>query len=121
MSAHRSLADQLLDSSLLIDPGTGATIVPDRDMGLLSVTTGASGQTRILGTPPRAGMELSISLAVDGGGDCVVTQTGSAAVNQAGNTTVTLNDAGDRVTFMSILVGTTLRWRIKSSDGVSLS
>lgn len=121
MSAHRSLSDQLIADPLLIDPGTGQRVVLDRDFAFLSISTGASAQTRIIGTPQRVGQELEIAMAVDGGGDCAITQQGSLAINQAGNTTVTLNDAGDRVTLVSIRLGTSLVWRIKSSDGVALS
>lgn len=121
MTAHRSLTDELIADRLLIDPGTGGRVQVDRDSAYLNIRTGASAQSRIIATPSRPGIEITVAMAVDGGGDCAITQQGSLALNQAGNTTCTLNDAGDRVTLFSILLGTALVWRIKSSDGVSLS
>jgi len=119
MGAHRSLADQLLDTPLLIDPGTGETVSPDRDPSFLDLKTTGT-ETRVLGTPTRIGQELTIAMSVDGGA-CTITQVGSAALNEAGNTTLTFDDPGERATLVSILVATTLVWRVKSVDGASAS
>jgi hypothetical protein len=119
MSAHRAHSDTLVDTPQIIDPGTGGKIVPDRDPSFLDLQT-AAAETRVLGTPTRVGQELTIAMSVDVGA-CTITQAGSATLNEAGNTTLTFDDPGERATLVSILVGTTLVWRIKSTDGASLS
>jgi hypothetical protein len=53
------------------------------------------------------------------GGDCVV--TAASAVNQAGNNTLTLADAGDEITLKSIRSGSSFVYRVASNDGVALS
>lgn len=121
MSAHNQLQEHLIADPVLVDPGTGRTVQIDRHDAYLNLRSGASNETRILGAPTRAGQTLTIGLAVDGGGDVAVTQTGSAAFNASGNTTITLNDTGDNVTLVSIAIATALRWRLKSNDGATLS
>lgn len=119
MTAHRSLQDNLIADAELIDPGNGGSVLLDRTPCHLSVTTTAA-ETRVLALPSAIGHEITVSLDVDGG-DLVVTQAGSLAINQAGDTTVTLADAGDSVTFVAIALAGALVWRVKSADGVVLS
>lgn len=103
---------------VITDPGTGAAI-PVRQSGVCCITTGASGQTNTLAAPTFKGQMISLVLDTDGGGDRVVTV--SAAFNQTGNNTITLNDAGDTITLFGATIAGALRWRLISNDGCSLS
>jgi hypothetical protein len=80
------------------------------------VTTGA--QTRTLAAPTAVGQLLEISLKTDGG-DCVITC--ATTINQTGNTTITLNDAGDAVLLMAKANGANIRWSVVSNDGAALA
>ena len=53
------------------------------------------------------------------GGDAVVTC--ATTVNQTGNNTITLNDAGDAVRLVAKQNGANLRWSVVSNDGATLS
>ena len=53
------------------------------------------------------------------GGDCVITC--ATTVNQAGNTTITLNDAGDAVLLVGKVNGANKRWSVVSNDGAALA
>lgn len=119
MSAHNLLQEQLLSDHTLIDAGNGKTISVDRSPAFLDVTT-AGVETRVLNAAPRAGLLLTVALNVDGG-NLTVTQAGSGAFNQAGNTTLTLADAGDVVQLVSVQIGSSILWRIVGNDGVALS
>lgn len=98
------------------DPGNAGAITATRS-AQVAITT-AAAETRTLASPAVVGLELALSLDVDGG-DCVVTV--ATAVNQAGNNTLTLNDAGDVIVLKSVQVGGAARWRVASNDGVGLS
>lgn len=119
MSAHNVLQELLQADALLIDPGTGRTVQTDRAEAFLSLRS-AGAETRVLAAPSRRGQNLTIAMDTDGG-DVAVTQSGSVAFNQAGNTTITFNDAGDIVELVAITIAGVLRWRIKSNDGATLS
>jgi hypothetical protein len=115
---------------LLDDPGDGGTI-PGTQVALIGLTSGASGETRVLAAPTHIGMELDLFMVTDGGGDIAV--TASPAVNQAGNNTLTFAEAGDHIRFvgvggvagMSGIVGFAVAgvpaWRVVSNNGVALS
>lgn len=117
MTAHRDRQDLLISETELIDPGDTNTVNVDRDLAHLSVVT-AAAESRVLGVPPKAGLRLSINLKTDGG-DLTITQT-SGAFNAAGNTTITLDDAGDGVDLISADIDGTMYWRIPG-DGAALS
>lgn len=102
---------------VITDPGTGAAI-PVRQSGVCCITTGASGQTNTLAAPTFKGQIITLVLDTDGGGDRVVTV--SAAFNQAGNTTITLNDAGDTISLIGATIAGALRWRLINNDGCTL-
>jgi hypothetical protein len=53
------------------------------------------------------------------GGDCVITC--ATTVNQTGNNTITLNDAGDAVLLVGKVNGANKRWSVVSNDGAALS
>lgn len=114
MSAHRVLHDMLMAPHVITDPGNGGTITVDRDLSVVHVVT-AAAETRTLAQPNKSGLTCTIVLYTDGG-DCTLTVTGG--FNQLAETTATLNDAGDAITFRSICVGGTYYWRVVESIGV---
>ncbi|MCX5683142.1 MAG: DUF2190 family protein, partial [Planctomycetota bacterium] len=100
----------------LTDPGNAGAI-PVTDSGHCDlVTTGA--QTRTLAAPTYLGQMLLVSLKTDGG-NCVITC--ATTVNQTGNNTITLDDAGDAILLVAKANGTNKRWSVVSNDGCSLS
>jgi hypothetical protein len=119
MSAHNLLQEQLLADRLLVDPGNGRTVLPDRSPAILSVSE-AGATSRVLGTPERLGQMLIVAGNVIGG-NLTITQTGSVAINSSGNTTATIAAAGRSITFVAIAVANVLRWRVFSNDGATLS
>ncbi len=100
------------------DPGDAGAISVALS-GVCGLVTGATGQTRTLAAPTVAGQQLALALKTDGGGDCVV--TAAAAVNQAGNNTLTFSDAGEVILLAAVPVGAALVWRVQANDGVALS
>lgn len=100
----------------ITDPGASGAIPVTRS-GNVPLTTVAA-ETRTLAIPAVAGITLSLSLAVDGG-DCTITV--ASAINQAGNNTITLGDAGDTVVLTAVKVGVVLAWRLVVNDGCALS
>lgn len=102
----------------IADPGDGEAI-PVTKSGSVAITTGATGETRTLAIPGLAGISVAISLNVDGGGDAVITV--AAAINQTGNNTITLGDAGDTIVLTAVQVAGALAWRVLVNDGCALS
>lgn len=102
----------------IADPGDAGAIPVTRS-GQCAITTGAAGETRTLAIPAFVGERLTISHDVDGGGDAVITV--AAAINQTGNNTITLNDAGDTVDLVGVQVGGALVWRLVVNDGATLT
>jgi predicted RecA/RadA family phage recombinase len=103
-------------TNVIADPGNGGAI-PVTDSGHVDiVTTGA--QTRTLAAPTYVGQLLEISMKTDGG-DCVITC--ATTINQTGNTTITLNDAGDAVLLVGKANGANIRWSVVSNDGAALA
>jgi hypothetical protein len=80
------------------------------------VTAGA--ETRTLAAPSYAGQMLSLAMKTDGG-DCVITC--ATGLNQTGNNTITMNDAGDSILLVGIESGANKRWRVVYNDGCTLS
>ncbi len=100
----------------IVDPGNAGAI-PITDSGEVEVVTGGA-ETRTLAAPTYAGQLLLISMKTDGG-DCVITCV--TTVNQTGNNTITLNDAGDAVLLVAKVNGANKRWSVVSNDGATLS
>jgi predicted RecA/RadA family phage recombinase len=100
----------------LTDPGAAGAI-PVTDSGHCDiVTTGA--ETRTLAAPTYLGQLLLVSLKTDGG-NCVITC--ATTVNQTGNNTITLDDAGDAILLVAKANGANKRWSVVSNDGCTLS
>ena len=53
------------------------------------------------------------------GGNCVITC--ATTVNQTGNNTITLDDAGDAILLVAKANGSNKRWSVVSNDGCTLS
>jgi len=103
------------------DPGDGGTITHNgMNFFTCNLTSGASGETRTLPVPLRAGQRGTIGFKTDGGGDITLTVT--SGYDAAGSlTTITLNTAGQIETFESIEVGdNTYRWRVTSIGEASV-
>ena len=100
----------------IADPGNAGAI-PVTDSGEVELVT-AGAETRTLAAPTYTGQLLLISMKTDGG-DCVITC--ATTVNQTGNNTVTLNDAGDAVLLVGKTNGANKRWSVVANDGASLS
>ena len=82
------------------------------------VTVTALGETRTLAAPASIGGLLLLSMKTDGG-NCVITC--ATGVNQTGNDTITMDDAGDSILLVGIAVGTDKRWRVVCNDGCALA
>lgn len=100
----------------IADPEDGNAI-PVTKSASVPITTGGA-ETRTIAIPGLAGITLSISLDVDGG-DCTITV--AAAINQAGNNTIVMNDAGDTIVLTAVQVAGALVWRVLVNDGCTLS
>ena len=103
-------------TNAITDPGNAGAIAVTAN-GVCNITT-AGAETRTLAIPTYVGQELMIGLDTDGG-DCVITV--ASAINQTGNNTITLNDAGDNIFLKARTVGGTRRWSVVSNDGCTLS
>jgi predicted RecA/RadA family phage recombinase len=103
-------------TNAIADPGASGAIPVTRTGHVAIVTAGA--ETRTLARPSFMGQQLQLNMKTDGG-DCVITVTGN--VNQTGNNTITLNDAGDSVLLTAKRNGSNLAWSVVVNDGASLT
>jgi len=120
MSASSQQKDASLADWVIADPGDAAAIPADTT-GTMNLVTGSSGETRTLARPTREGIELTLCMETDGGGDCVITIAGGVDENAAdAASTVTWANPGEYAALRSIRVGTaTFGWRVMDYDGVS--
>ena len=107
--------DKVLTANTVADPGNAGAIAVTKS-GVSNLTSGGA-ETRTLAVPTFLGQRLVLCMNVDGG-DIVTTV--ASAFNQAGNTTITMNDAGDHVELVGCLIASALRWRIVNNDGCTL-
>tara|TARA_R110000824_G_scaffold106600_2_gene251907 strand:+ start:430 stop:813 length:384 start_codon:yes stop_codon:yes gene_type:complete len=109
--------DLAVEPVKLGDPGNGGRIGPAGESYVYLVTGGA--ETRKLTDPIYAGQILDLFFETDGG-NCVI--TADSAINQAGNTIMTLADAGDHIRLIGGRDGAgDKEWRVVANDGVALS
>lgn len=102
---------------LIADPGNAGAIPVTRS-GVCSLTTGAA-DTRTLAIPTFIGQRLGLVVDVDGG---TVVITSAQAINQAGNTIITMADLNDFIELVGVkCAGGVLRWRVAANDGAALS
>ena len=113
MTAHRSLHDLYRAPFLMNDPGASGTITVDR-WGAMVPIVSATAEARTLAVPTKAGLLCTVLLDDDGGD---VTLTVTSGYNQTGDTSITLDTAGDFVTFISVKIGANYRWRIVAQEG----
>ena len=116
-----SVHTQLFQGQLgLDDPGDAGVIRATRDLDFCELTSSASGETRTLEAPTRAGIRLVLRLLTDGGGDIIV--YAAAGFNRDSETYATFADAGDLLSLISVTTATGYRWEIIDGNiGVSLA
>lgn len=117
MGIHNILSKLANADHVIPDPGDAGTIAMIHDKAVCNITTGASGETRVVPRADREGLLFTASLDVDGGGDCTLTVTGG--YNADADTTVVLGDAGDFVTFLSTKIGSYIYWRVLAQEGTN--
>ena len=122
MSAHRALRDffrafEANGPGVLNDPGDAGSIEPTM-WGQQCLITTATAETRTLARPAKAGILCSISLDTDGG-DLTLTVTGG--YNTDADTSITFDDAGDLVVFLSVKTGTTYQWTAIAQEGTDVT
>ena len=118
--SHNTLEALYSDESLTPDPGDGGDIGQSKGIEVVDITT-AAAETRTLKDPSRAGNLLTLRMFEDGG-DCVI--TAETAINQAGNTTITLDAVGEAAFLQSVTVAgsspPTYRYQVVAVDGATL-
>ena len=120
VNAETVLAEMLpatASIAAIADPGD-ASAIPVIRSGNCAITTAGAGETRTVADPGSVGITLSLTHDVDGGGDAVITV--AAAINQNGDNTITMADAGDVVVLTSVQVGGAPVWRLLVNDGTTL-
>ena len=123
MTAHRVLQDLAKSTELeIVDPGNGGTIAIDRSMGICSVVSTGS-DTRKLASPARPGIIVTVCHKTDGGSVAISGAGGEnlSSVDGTSTTTMTMADAGDSVTFISIRNGSNIQWSVLANSGGTLS
>jgi hypothetical protein len=104
-------------TAAIADPGDAGAIPVTRS-GVCAITT-AAAETRTMAIPAFIGEEITLCCDVHAVGNAVVTV--ASAINQTGNTIITLNTAGDTVVLKGVQVGGVLAWRVVVNDGAALS
>lgn len=103
-------------TAAIADPGNAGAI-PVTGSGYVPIVT-AGAETRTIAAPTFVGQELLVYMKTDGGDAVITVATG---INQTGNNTITMNDAGDSIRLVAIESGSNKRWRVAFNDGCSLS
>ena len=93
--------------NVITDPGNAGAI-PVTESGTCLISS-AGAETRTLAIPTFVGQELMLAMNTDGG-DVVITS--AQGINASGNTSITMNDAGDILHLIAVRVTTALRWRV---------
>lgn len=118
-TAEAALAELAVKCPVLIaDPGDAGVIPVARSGHCALTSTTIGGETRTIAVPAIDGITLSVTLAVDGG-DVAITV--ASAINQTGNTVITMGDAGDTIVLTAVRVGAARAWRVVVNDGTALS
>lgn len=102
MSAHRLNRDLAFSPEhVRRDPGASGVLKADMSLVTYAIDTDAA-ESRVLETPKRAGIRLTISL-IDDGGDLTVTTQGDETMNDGttAGISATLDDAGDVLDLVS--------------------
>lgn len=94
--------------------------IPVTGSGQIPLTIADAAETNALAVPTFEGQELTLYVtALTGSGTRAVTV--ASAFNQAGNTIITFNTAGDFVVLRAIKIGAAYAWRLVVNDGAALS
>lgn len=103
-------------TAAIADPGNAGAIAVTNSGTCPLVSAGA--ETRTIAAPTFAGQRIVLACKtyVDN-----IVVTASAAINQAGNTTITLNGAGDFIELVGVELGGAKVWRVSANDGCALS
>lgn len=97
------------------DPGDAGRIkLFNKSSVLVPIVTAGASETRTMGDPDGYTQECVICHRTDGGD---VTITFDNAIDEAGNTTVTLTDGGDAIGLKAINDSGNKRWRVAWADG----
>jgi hypothetical protein len=104
------------ENRLIADPGNAGAIPVTRSGYCPIVTAGA--ETRTLAAPTKIGQRILVYMKTDGG-NCVITC--ASIINAAGNNTITFADVTDTLNLVAVESGSSLVWRVVSSDGAALS
>lgn len=100
------------------DPGNAGAI-PTSQNGQVDIVTNEA-ETRTLARPRWEGQLLFLVAKRIAMGNCVV--TASAAINQAGNNTITMNGENEIIGFMGTRMGDgLLYWRVAFNNNAALS
>ena len=107
--ASRLHHDLYKGPKLHTDPGNAGIIRVNEDLQICEMVSGASGETRTLATPTKAGIRLVLRMKTDGGGDIVV--TAPAGYNVALETRAVFADASDFLSLISVTISAgSFRW-----------
>jgi hypothetical protein len=120
--ASTTLFNQFVAASASVwqisDPGNGNAIDVTYN-GICNLTSGAGAETRTMAIPTFIGQTIGLCMDTDGGGNIVITV--AAAINQAGNTQITMDAAADSIFLVAMTVGGARRWRVVYNDGCALA
>jgi hypothetical protein len=105
-------AIQMFGNNTQKDPGASGSISVYKNPFYMDLVS-AAAETRTLKRPTRQGAYATLCFKTDGG---TITLTVTGGYNANGDTTITFDEAGQSVTFVSIKVGTTLRWQLIAGD-----
>jgi hypothetical protein len=99
----------------IVDPGDGVAL-PNDQIGFISLVIAASAsETNTLGRPTRVGLKLAlVGYSVGASGSRVITVTGG--INQAGDTTITIDAERDFALLESIRTSSGLCWVLSASN-----
>lgn len=115
MTAHRLPYDlAFLDGHVRRDPGDGGTLQADMSLVTYEIKmTNANDETRVLATPKRAGIRLTLYLT-EGYGRCTVSTAGSEKIRRDLNEedSLILEEVGDFVDLVTVRVNDTIHWQV---------
>lgn len=118
MSAHNAPQELLLGEVLVPDPGSNGTIAcPQVTPAMCNIVT-AGVESRTLASPTVQGQILTLFMKTDGG-DCTITVVGYTV--SSAFTTITMNDLGDIIVLMGVLISGVMTWRLVSNSGCGIT
>jgi hypothetical protein len=125
MSANRLPRDLAFnDYHVRKDPGASGVLHTDMSNVTYAIVT-ADAESRVLQSPQRAGIRITISLDTDGG-DLTVTTAGDELINDGTTAGIlfVMADAGDAIDLVSYRSGGSTplyHWLVTGNNGAALS